>query len=349
MQFLCQTAVLGKLEINCNFDNSNLPFQRTYKMEISILIPVHDWDIVALVHWMKDGMEKVPEYSEIIIGDDGSSDDYRKKYLSLAEGRVKLVSSEKNIGRASIRNRLIDEASGDYLLFIDADTMIKGTASEYLRRWLDNMSRARVISGGILYSDTPPGDPDKMLRWKYGKKKEQKKASYRNKHPYSSFSTFNVLIERSVFSKFRFYEELKRYGHEDTLFGYQLHKAGIPILHIDNGLVHEGLESNKDYLAKTKESIENLSKLYDNVTDKVTFSSAIPTVRVYRLLNVLRMSRLFALVFIRYRERMEIRLDAARICLPLFHLYKVSMFCTYREIHRRRKLLPIFRIPPDII
>jgi hypothetical protein len=46
---------------------------------------------------------------------------------------------------------------------------------------------------------------------------------------------------------------------------------------------------------------------------------------------------------------MEIALDSAKICLPLFHLYKISMFCTYREIHRRRKLLPIFRIPPDII
>ncbi|HAX94504.1 MAG TPA: hypothetical protein DCY25_11285 [Bacteroidales bacterium] len=349
MQYLCQTAGLGKLEIYCNFDLANLLVQITSKMKISILIPVNDYDIVALIHWMKGGLEKVPEFTEIIIGDDGSSEDFKKKYRSLAADKVKLVSSEKNIGRASIRNRLIDEASGDYLLFIDADTMIRGTAADYLQKWVENIHRARVISGGILYSDTPPGDPDLMLRWKFGRKRQQKKASYRNKHPYSSFSTFNVMIERSVFSKFRFYEELKRYGHEDTLFSYQLNKAGIPILHIDNGLVHEGLESNKDYLFKTKDSIENLSKLYDNVTDKITFSSTIPILRVYQLLNVFRLSRLFALIFIRFRERMEIRLDAAKVCLPLFSLYKISMFCTYREIHHRRKLLPIFKIPPDII
>ncbi len=318
-------------------------------MKISILIPVNDYDIVALVHWMRDGMENVPEFTEIIIGDDGSSEDFRKKYQSLTDDVVKLVSSEKNIGRASIRNRLIDEASGDYLLFIDADTMIRGTALNYLQKWLENIHRARVISGGILYRDTPPGDPDKMLRWKYGRKKEQKKASYRNKHPYSFFTTFNVMIERSVFSKFRFYEELKRYGHEDTLLGYQLRMAGIPVLHIDNGLVHLGVESNREFLAKTKDSIENLSKLYDNVTDKLTFASAIPVVKAFRCLNILRLTRLFALIFIRNRERMEIRLDSAKICLPLFQLYKLSMFCTYREIHCRRKLLPIFRIPPDII
>jgi glycosyltransferase involved in cell wall biosynthesis len=318
-------------------------------MKISILIPVNDFDIVALVHCMRDGMGQVPEFHEIIIGDDGSSEEYKKKYQPLAGDKVKLISSEKNIGRASIRNRLIMESSGDYLLFMDADTMIRGTAETYLHKWLEYLDYGRVISGGILYQDTPPGDPDKFLRWKYGRKKEQKKASERNKHPYSRFTTFNVLIEKSIFSKFRFYEELKQYGHEDTLFSYQLKKAGIPIYHIDNGLVHEGLESNKEFLAKTKESIENLSKLYDNVTDKKTFSMTVSLLRLFWLLKTLNLTRIIAGIFIMYRERMEIRLDSSNASLLLFKLYKISMFCTFREIHRRRKLLPIFNIPPDII
>lgn len=318
-------------------------------MKISILIPVNDFDIVALVHSMRDGMTQVPEFHEIIIGDDGSSEEFKKKYQSLAGDKVRIVSSEKNIGRASIRNRLIMEASGDYLLFMDADTMIMGTAETYLHKWLEYLDYGRVISGGILYQDTPPGDPDKFLRWKYGRKKEQKKASERNKHPYSSFSTFNVLIEKSIFLKFRFYEELKQYGHEDTLFSYQLKKAGIPIYHIDNGLLHEGLESNKEFLAKTKDSIENLSKLYDNVTDKKTFSMTVSLLRHFWLLKTLNLTRIIAGIFIRYRERMEIRLDSSNASLHLFKLYKISMFCTFREIHRRRKLLPIFNIPPDII
>src|SRR5512136_2137066 len=163
-------------------------------MKISILIPVNDYDIVALVYCMRDGIEQVPEFCEIIIGDDGSSDEYKKKYNSLSDDKIRIVSSEKNIGRASIRNRLILEARGDYFLFIDADTMIKGTAESYLRKWLKYIDYARVISGGILYQDSPPGDPDKLLRWKYGRKKEQKNAAERNKQPYSSFSTFNVLI-----------------------------------------------------------------------------------------------------------------------------------------------------------
>ena len=318
-------------------------------MKISILIPVNDFDIIALVHCMKDGMEQVPEFCEIIIGDDGSSEEFKKNYQSLICDKVRIVASEKNIGRASIRNRLIMEATGDFLLFIDADTMIRGTAENYLHKWLEYLDYARVISGGVLYQNSPPSDPDKILRWKYGRKKEQKKAAERNKHPYSIFSTFNVLIEKSIFSKLRFYEELKQYGHEDTLFSYQLKKAGIGIYHIDNGLVHEGLETNKEFLTKTKDSIENLSKLYDNVTDKRTFSMTVSLLRLFWWLKTLRLTRLFAAIFIHYRERMEIRLDSSKVSLPLFKLYKISMFCTFREIHRRRKLLPIFNIPPDII
>ena len=309
---------------------------------ISILIPVNNYDIVALVHSMKDGLSKVPEFCEIIIGDDGSTPEYRSKYQSLVSENVKLIVSEKNIGRAAIRNKLAMEAKGDHLLFFDADTMISGTAEAFLSKWLPAITSAKVVCGGILYHNSPPSDPDKILRWKYGRKREQRKASDRNKYPHSSFSTFNVLIEKAVFTKIRFNEELRQYGHEDTLLGYQLKKAGINVLHIDNGLVHEGVESNREFLNKTKLGIENLSHLYDKVTDKTDFSQIVNMLRIYNILEVFRLTRILAGIFIRFRDRMEIRLDSSKISLWLFGFYKVSMFCTYREIHRRKNVLPVF-------
>ena len=311
-------------------------------MKISLLIPVFDYDIIALVHSMKDAMGKVPEFYEILIGDDGSSAEYRKKYRSLETDNVKVISSKKNIGRAAIRNRLALEAKGDFLIFIDADVMLPGTAEAYMLKWLPFLNNSRVICGGTLYHDSAPGDPDKLLRWKYGKWREQKSAVERNKHPHRGFSTFNVLFEKSVFSKIRFNEELKQYGHEDTLLGFQLKKAGIDILHIDNGLMHEGLESNRDFLNKTKLGIENLSQLYDKVTDKKSFSETVSMLKIYYKLRLLGLTRILAGIFIRYRDRMEIRLDSSNISLLLFAFYKMSMFCTYREIHTRKNILPVF-------
>ncbi len=311
-------------------------------MTISLLVPVCDYDIVAIVHSMKRCIGKIPEFIEILIGDDGSTPENRMKYKALEGGGVRLISSEANIGRAAIRNRLATEARGDYLLFIDADVMIPGTADAYIQTWLKSIGDERVISGGILYHESPPGDPDKILRWKNGRNREQKKASERNKHPYSSFTTFNVLIERKVFEKLRFNEEIRQYGHEDTLFSYQLHKAGIKVTHIDNGLLHEGLESNREFINKTRLSVENLSRLYDCVTDKHLFATSVKLVRDFRILHVLRLTLVLAGLFIRFRERIELKIDSAKPPLWMFDFYKIAMFCTFREIHQRKKTVPTF-------
>lgn len=311
-------------------------------MTLSLLIPVNNYDLIALVHMMKSAIGKVPEFTEILIGDDGSSPEFREKYLSLQDEKVRVIVSEKNIGRAAIRNRLALEAKGEYLLFVDADVMLTGTAESYMSKWIPYLNIYDVICGGTLYHVSEPGDPDKLLRWKYGKWREQRKAADRNKNPYASFSTFNVLINKNVFSKIRFNEELKQYGHEDTLLGYQLKKAGVRIMHIDNGLMHEGLETNKEFLNKTKLGIENLSILYDNVTDKKAFSEAVLLIRVYRKLNFFRLTRILSAVFIRYRDSMEIKLDSNKISLVLFAFYKICMFCTYRAIHLRKRVMPIF-------
>jgi glycosyltransferase involved in cell wall biosynthesis len=312
-------------------------------MTISLLIPVCDYDIAALVQSMKGCIGNIPEFIEIFIGDDGSSPENRARYKLLEGEGVRVIVSEKNIGRAAIRNKLALEAKGDFLLFIDSDAMIPGTADAYINKWISAMGSSRVICGGVLYHESPPSDPDRILRWKNGRKREQVKASDRNKHPYASFSTFNFLIDRTIFEKLRFNEEIKQYGHEDTLLSYQLNKAGIKILHIDNGLVHEGLESNRDFLNKTKLSLENLSKLYNSVTDRKTFTSSVKMLRIYKWIRIFRLRLIFVWIYIRFREKMEIMIDSSDPYLWLFDLYKISMFLTFREIHQRRKLLPLFK------
>jgi hypothetical protein len=136
-------------------------------------------------------------------------------------------------------------------------------------------------------------------------------------------------------------EELKQYGHEDTLLSYQLKKAGIDILHIDNQLFHEGLESNHEFLEKTKLSLENLSRLYDRVTDKKTFTSTVGMLRIYNRIRLFRIRLILVAIFVRFRERMEHRIDSSNPPLWLFSFYKICMFCAFREIHNRRKIIPV--------
>ena len=55
---------------------------------------------------------------------------------------------------------------------------------------------------------------------------------------------------------------IQKYGHEDTLLGMTLAANGIQIVHIDNFVYHEGLDTNEVFLAKIKQSIETLVDLY---------------------------------------------------------------------------------------
>ena len=69
---------------------------------------------------------------EVILVDDCSTDDSvieAKKLLTHFEGRLKIISTEKNSGGAGIpRNLGIKSATGKYLTFVDNDDMILPTA-----------------------------------------------------------------------------------------------------------------------------------------------------------------------------------------------------------------------------
>src|SRR5690606_8700430 len=53
----------------------------------------------------------------------------------------------------------------------------------------------------------------------------------------------------------------KGYGHEDTYFGYQMEMKKIPVVHIENPVLHNKLEDNLMFLSKTEMALDNLLRL----------------------------------------------------------------------------------------
>jgi glycosyltransferase involved in cell wall biosynthesis len=58
---------------------------------------------------------------EILLIDDGSSDNSLEKVKKINDNRIKIISLEKNIGRAAARNIGIEEAKGEFVTLMDAD------------------------------------------------------------------------------------------------------------------------------------------------------------------------------------------------------------------------------------
>lgn len=242
---------------------------------LSVLVPTYNINLHPLVSELQAQLIENQIQYEIIISDDASSDtSVRNHNALLAElDNVQYIQHEQNIGRSKIRNSLADAAKYPTLLFMDCDARVKN--SDYIANYLHFLNEKNlqgtdfVVSGGLSYREMRP-EKTKLLRYRYGIKREVRPAYERNRDPYRAFTPFNMLIAKSVFEKCRFEESLKQYGYEDTFFGIELKKCGIPVYHIDNELYHEGIDTNELLLDKVAAGVANLVNLqsHNKLDDK---------------------------------------------------------------------------------
>jgi glycosyltransferase involved in cell wall biosynthesis len=292
---------------------------------LSILIPVYNFNIVPLVNELRRQSSKASIQFEIIVLDDCSSEllrDQNKEVGNLAE--VRFIELDKNIGRARIRNRLAGMAKYPTLLFMDCDSEV--SSDKFIENYLPYCGKELVVCGGRIYKNDPPEEPEYLLRWLYGLMREQLSAQLRNINPYRSFMTNNFLLSRSIMLQIQFDESIVQYGHEDTLFGLELRKRNITVIHIQNPLIHIGLEIASEFLRKTSEGIENLLTLINN--GKITRQD-FRDIRLLRAYGILKKYRLVKinLFFYNFIANIVIRnLLGSNPSILAFDLYKLSLF-----------------------
>jgi glycosyltransferase involved in cell wall biosynthesis len=228
---------------------------------LSILIPVFNCDVTKLVWQLVEQAADWPGPVSIDLLDDGSSRAFRLLNAQVADWPlVRYQKLPRNIGRAAIRNQLASNAQHEWLLLLDNDSYLPD--SQFLRRYTAALGRASVVIGGTCYRSTPPADPALYLRWLYGQEREARPAAVRQAAPYSQLTINNALIQAAVLRQFPLDERLTGYGHEDTKFGVELAAAQVPVLHLDNPVLHEGLEPAAVFLQKTEQAVHNLVQVY---------------------------------------------------------------------------------------
>jgi hypothetical protein len=182
---------------------------------------------------------------------------------------IRYVELEQNLGRAAIRNKLARDAKNTYLLLMDADGQVPARfVHDYWFGLTDAITAKAtsdenlVIVGGRKYADQPPAEPTFLLHWWYGTSREGRSVERRQKEKWLGFQSNNFLVRQKLLLEHPFPEDGKGYGHEDTLWGQQMDNAGVPIYHIDNPVIHLGLEPNDVFLRKQREAIRNLALLH---------------------------------------------------------------------------------------
>ncbi|MFO7863971.1 MAG: glycosyltransferase [Salinivirgaceae bacterium] len=226
--------------------------------KLAICIPVYNHYVYPLANELAKQAAPYRSTIEIIILDDASDPIYTKTNRLSCQPMVRYIVLDRNIGRSRIRNRFLEYTNASYMLFLDGDVNVR--TPDFVARYynLVNYSNIEVAAGGHLYDEEMP-EKKYRLRWKYGRLRETKQPSERRKYPYKSFKTSNFIVARSILQTIRFNENIRGYGHEDTLFGFELKIRQYVIVHIDNPVHIEHYDTNILFLKKVKQSVCTLA------------------------------------------------------------------------------------------
>jgi len=160
---------------------------------------------------------------EVVLVDDGSTDATVSWLRENADAfpHVRLVLQDHG-GPAEGRNRGVDQARGDVIVFIDSDLVVTdGFLLAHARRleqsWQERGDRLCFTYGAVINTanfDEPTSEPHKLrdLSWAY-------------------FATGNVAIDRQVLERSGLFDtRFRLYGWEDLELGERLRRMGVVLV-----------------------------------------------------------------------------------------------------------------------
>lgn len=311
-------------------------------IDLSILLPSYNNVCVSLVQVLQRQADALrgkldkPFRYEIIVADDCSTDaaciDANRVIGDMLHCRY--LRMKQNVGRAQIRNVLISESSGDYVLLIDSDLFL--CDDNYLYKYAT--STADVVYGGtriggegfaMVDNEANTENLKGNLRYIYEKKAEPShRAVFRQLRPNQEISVCNLYARRDIMEAHPFDSRFKAYGYEDVLFGKRLAESGIEVTHIDNPVLINEFEPNSVFVKKTEEAILTLCRFEQDLEGYSNLKTKVTTLGRYIPLSLFRLWH-------RIMKNKEKRnLTGSKPSLLLFKLYKLGFFLENRKVKK---------------
>ena len=311
-------------------------------IDLSILLPSYNNVCVSLVQALQRQADALwgkldkPFRYEIIVADDCSTDaaciDANRVIGDMLHCRY--LRMEQNVGRAQIRNVLISESRGDYVLLIDSDLFL--CDDNYLYKYAT--STADVVYGGtriggeglaMVDNEANTENLKGNLRYIYEKKAEPShRAVFRQLRPNQEISVCNLYARRDIMEAHPFDSRFKAYGYEDVLFGKRLAESGIEVTHIDNPVLINEFEPNSVFVKKTEEAILTLCRFEQDLEGYSNLKTKVTTLGRYIPLSLFRLWH-------RIMKNKEKRnLTGPKPSLLLFKLYKLGFFLENRIVKK---------------
>lgn len=300
---------------------------------LSILIPTYNYVCAHLVCELQKQCEEVQamcegfEY-EIIVADDASTDVKSTQKNAAIEylPHCRYEMRDENVGRAAIRNWLVREARGEWLLIIDCDAEV--VSDDFILRYWQQTSTEAIVVGGLV---TPRRcSKGCELRHRYELAAESiRTLEARRKEPAMFFSTFNFLCPRRILEAIPFDSRCTEYGYEDALFGVQAADQGVPIVHIDNPLLHLGINDNASFLRNSETALRTLRRLGPPMTTRSRVGRAAARFTSSKLRRMTFLP-LFLIIYKMSSPLVRRNLLSTHPSLRLFAFYKLGYYLSLK-------------------
>ena len=237
---------------------------------ITIIIPIYNVE-KYLSKCIESVINQTYKNLEIILIDDGSTDSsgiicnqYSKK-----DSRIKLIHI-KNSGVSNARNVGLDNASGDWIVFVDSDDWLEFNFCERLYEIVMNDPSIDIVCSGYkrIYADTvEPINCDKKKIYYNNYQYLLKLLNVQNGYGFCHMK----LIRKECIKKIRFNNKIV--VAEDALFNMQILKNVRKVLQIGEGLYNYRFNENslvrkydknylKKYLNAMKETYKYIKQEY---------------------------------------------------------------------------------------
>ncbi len=226
---------------------------------LSVLTPFHKHDPSALLV----AFANAPAGVEFVLLDDGSGSAALLANVVAAASTMgapaRIIVSGPNLGRAMGRNRLIAEARGEYVLFLDADMMPDDPT--FLAIWLGVITtQAPQVAFGGLSLTRAERTPETALHYALFGHSDCSRAQVRARRGAQAAASANLLIERAFLLEHPFDDGFTGWGFEDV--DWALNAARFTeVLHVDNPATHVGLDDVSTLLRKSTEAGANFARL----------------------------------------------------------------------------------------
>lgn len=292
---------------------------------ISILIPSYNYNTLPLVEELNQQIIRETIEFEIIVADDASPINEITEINSKINQipNCSFERNETNIGRGQNRNALIRKAKYDWVLLMDCDTFPK--EKTFMKTYLESLKtrNEKALFGGIAYYNEKPKD-DEMLRWIFGKSREEIPLQKRLSSPFHYALISNILVEKQLLVSHPFDSEILNYGYEDIVFILGLKRENKTIGHIENPAYHLNLENSAIFLQKFHSSLQNLKLVLDRGIIEAEDTSL---TRIYSKLERFHLVKITAFAFRILKKTFTKNLLSKNPSLFIFDVYRLGYFC----------------------